>query len=103
MIKRIGILTLLIVVVGLIFGFVHITPAQKPQKQLPPQQVPRININTASLNELISLPGVGQVIAQRIIEYRDKHGPFRRPQDIIIIKGMSEKKYHKIANSIRVD
>lgn len=62
----------------------------------------RININTATIEELQRLPGVGQAIASRIIEHRQKHGSFRRPQDIIIVRGMSAKLYRRIAHLIRV-
>ena len=62
----------------------------------------RISLNTASANELMRLPYVGQTVAQRILEYRRKHGSFRRPQDIIIIKGLSAKRYRQIAHLIRI-
>jgi len=55
-----------------------------------------INLNTATAEELTRLPGVGQVIAERIITYRERHGRFHRPEEIIIIEGFSEKKYRAI-------
>ncbi len=61
----------------------------------------RININTASTEELERLPGIGPALASRIIEHRRKHGSFRRPQDIIIVRGMSAKLYRRIAHLIR--
>jgi competence protein ComEA len=61
----------------------------------------RININTASIEELERLPGIGPALASRITEHRRKHGPFRRPQDIIIVRGMSAKLYRRIAHLIR--
>ena len=51
----------------------------------------------------MQLPGIGAVIARRIIDYRERHGPFRRPEEIIIIEGFSEKKYRAIADRICVD
>jgi competence ComEA-like helix-hairpin-helix protein len=62
----------------------------------------RININTASAEELTRLPYVGQTVAQRILTYRRKHGNFKRPQDLIIIKGLSAKRYRQIAHLIRI-
>lgn len=62
----------------------------------------RININTASAQELMQLPGIGQVCANRIVEYRRKHGAFKRPQEIIIVQGMSAKRYRRIAHLIRI-
>lgn len=48
------------------------------------------------------LPAIGDVLAKRIVEHREKHGPFRRPQDIIIIEGISENKYRAIAELVCV-
>ncbi len=62
----------------------------------------RINLNTASAAELTRLPYVGQSVAQRILDHRHKHGPFKRPQDLIIIKGLSAKRYREIAHLIRI-
>ena len=61
-----------------------------------------VNLNTATEEELTRLPGVGEVIAERIISYRERHGPFRRPEEIIIIEGFSEKKYRAITGMICV-
>jgi competence protein ComEA len=62
-----------------------------------------VNLNTASVQDLVGLPAIGEVLAKRIVEYRAKHGPFRRPQDIIIIEGVSENKYRAIAELICVE
>ena len=62
-----------------------------------------VNLNTASAEELTRLPGVGEVIAARIIDYRERHGRFRRPEEIIIVEGFSEKKYRAIIGSICVE
>jgi competence protein ComEA len=47
------------------------------------------------------LPGIGPTLAQRIIEHRSKHGPFRRPQDVIIVYRMNARLYRRIAHLIR--
>ncbi len=65
-----------------------------------PQSDNRININTASIQNLQTLPGIGPKLAARIIEHRQKHGPFKRPQDLIIVWGMSAKKFRPIAHLI---
>ena len=62
----------------------------------------KININTASIEELSRLPYVGKTVAERILEHRRKHGAFKHPQDIIIIKGLSGKRYREIAHLIRI-
>jgi competence ComEA-like helix-hairpin-helix protein len=62
----------------------------------------RININTASAEEFMRIPGIGPALAARIVEHRRKHGPFKRPQEIIIVRGMSAKRYRQIAHLIRI-
>jgi competence protein ComEA len=64
------------------------------------QGAERININTASAEELERLPDIGPVLAGRIIEHRRKHGPFKRPQDIVVVRGLSAKLYRRIAHLI---
>jgi len=66
------------------------------------QTIACIDLNTAPLKELISLKGIGEVMANRVIEYRERHGPFQRPEEIIILDGFSERKYKAIADSICV-
>jgi competence ComEA-like helix-hairpin-helix protein len=62
----------------------------------------RININTASAEEFMRIPGIGPALAARMVEYRRKHGRFKRPQEIIIVRGMSAKRYRQIAHLIRI-
>jgi competence protein ComEA len=66
-----------------------------------PQREERINLNTASIEELERLPGIGPALASRIVAHRSKHGRFKRPQDIIIVRGMSAKLYRRIAHLMR--
>ena len=60
----------------------------------------KVNINTASLSELDSLPGLGPVYAQRIIDYRNTHGFFSKVEDIINIPGIGEKTLEKFKDQI---
>jgi len=61
-----------------------------------------IDINTASVKELIKIPGIGKVFAKRILAYREKHGPFKQKSDIQNIKGIGTKTYAKIKDLICV-
>jgi competence protein ComEA len=50
----------------------------------------RVNINTADVKELMTLPGVGRKVAQRIVAHREAHGPFKKADDIRKVEGMSD-------------
>ncbi len=63
----------------------------------------RININTASAAELEELPGIGQALAQRIIEHREKYGSFRRAEYLIIVRGISDRKFRALRDLISVE
>jgi len=62
----------------------------------------KININTATVEQLAELPGVGEATAKKIIEYREQNGNFKTAQDIMNVKGIGEKKYEKLEDLITV-
>ncbi len=61
-----------------------------------------IDINQASAEDLQKLPGIGPELARRIIAYRQKHGPFRRVEDLLVIRGIGAKKWKAIRKYLRV-
>lgn len=61
-----------------------------------------ININTAGIPELESLPGIGTTLANRIVEYRKNNGTFRKVEDIKNVSGIGEKKFEAIKELITV-
>lgn len=63
----------------------------------------RININTATEAELCNIPGIGGTRAAAIVAYRESHGSFQKPEDIMKVSGIKEGLYGKIKDSIRVN
>ncbi len=61
-----------------------------------------IDINTATLEQLDALPGIGPTTAQKIIDYRTEHGPFQRIEDIMDVSGIGPSTFDKIKNLITV-
>lgn len=61
-----------------------------------PVQPEVVNINTATAAELQTLPGIGPVLAQRILDYREANGPFRSVGDLGLVNGIGEKKLEEI-------
>lgn len=64
---------------------------------------PKINLNTATLDQLVRLPGIGVSTAQKILDYRTKKGSFKRIQDLMRINGIGEKKFADIKDFITVE
>jgi comEA protein len=61
-----------------------------------------IDLNRASAAELITIPGIGKTLAQRIVEFREDHGPFSRVEDLMKVKGIGEKSFQKIRPYLKV-
>jgi competence protein ComEA len=55
-----------------------------------------VNINTASAAEFTTLPGIGEKTAARIIEYRQKNGPFKKVEELMNVRGIGEKNFLKL-------
>ena len=93
----------------LIFSFFIVCCVRKDIKQVTPQNSGNlfaenaVNINLASSAELQTLPFVGIETARKIVEHREKHGKFRRAEHLLLVQGISDKKYRQIKNMIKVE
>ena len=63
----------------------------------------KININLALTGDLQLLPGIGQVTAERIIEYRESKNGFKSIEELMLVKGIGNKKFEKLKNLITVN
>jgi len=61
-----------------------------------------VNLNTASAADLEALPGIGAKTAVRIVEYRQKNGPFKKVEDLMNVRGVGEKNFLKLKPQITV-
>lgn len=98
-------LILAIVLVGSFGACMTRSPSAKARRlEARSSPVPlHLNINTASAQELEQLPGIGKVIAERIVAYREQNGRFKRREEVMLVDGISEKKYEEIRSMIVVE
>ncbi len=62
----------------------------------------RININSADVEELTELPGIGPSYARRIVEYRKEFGPFKKIEDLLNVRGIGDRTFEKIRDRITI-
>ena len=62
-----------------------------------------VNINTADASQLSLLPRIGEKAAQRIIEYRTEHGPFKKTSELMQVKGIGAKTFEHLSNYVSVE
>jgi competence protein ComEA len=77
-------------------------PTAVPGTPAAPDAGGRINLNTATRAELESLPGIGPVLAQRIIDYREANGPFQTLEDLLKVEGVGPSLLNKIRDLVEV-
>jgi competence protein ComEA len=76
--------------------------AQSARGGAKPASTAVVNINTATAADLEALPGIGAKTAARIVEYRQKNGPFKKVEDLMNVQGIGEKNFLKLKPQITV-
>lgn len=97
---------LLIILISLVIGsFIYFLTSYKSKIKkvnISTRQI-CLNLNTATIDDLDRIPGIGKIIAQRIIEYREKNNGFKKIDELKDIKGINAKKLEKIKKYIKVE
>jgi competence protein ComEA len=77
-------------------------PSAPSAPSAPVKSEPVINLNTATAADLETLPGIGARTAQRIVEYRQKSGGFKKVEELMNVKGIGEKSFLKLKGRLTV-
>jgi competence protein ComEA len=87
----------------------HMVLAQEPAPPVRPARAAAkaavsgpVNINTASAADLEALPGIGAKTAARIVEYRQKNGPFKKVEELMNVRGVGEKNFLKLKPQLTI-
>ena len=88
---------MLFLCLGLVIGPLSLQAEESSTQTV---SVEKVNLNTATAEQLEALPGIGPVAAKNILEYRKKVGKFNRIEEIINVKGIGEKKFLKIKDRL---
>ena len=98
--KLMGVMIMALVMAGISGAFTPVHAAEG--KQVASGKEVRINLNTASAQQLTSLKGIGTKKAEAIVAFRKEHGNFKKSEDLMLVKGIGPKLYEKIKNQISV-
>ena len=98
---------LLGLVLGIRLGFtrrepVTVTSTTRTVSPLPEEITLLVNINTATVQQLAALPGIGEGYAGNIVAYREEHGPFETTEDLLNVDGIGQSRLEAILDYITV-
>ena len=79
-----------------------LAPSAALAQKAKPTSTEKVNLNTASVEQLQSVPGIGPSMAKRILEHRSKNGKFSKIEEILNVKGIGEKSFQKMKDRLTV-
>jgi len=77
-------------------------PEEESQEEINEQKNSKVSINTGSIEELTTIPGIGESKAKTIIEYREEKGPFKSIEELMNVKGIGESTFEKLKSYITI-
>jgi len=80
----------------------HGTPPAPERTAAGPRAVAPVDVNSANETDLTAVPGIGKSLAKRIVEFREKNGPFTRVDDLLKVRGIGEKSIEKLRPFVTV-
>ena len=80
----------------------RLNAAPKSEVLVESQAVRPVNVNKANAEELQAIRGIGPALAERVIQYREEHGPFKRVEELTEIRGIGEAKLEKIKSQVTI-
>lgn len=80
-----------------------VAPARPARTEAPTEGHKPVSINRASREELEALPGIGPALAARIVEQRERYGPFRRAEHLMLVRGISERRFLQLRPFVTAD
>lgn len=101
--RRVFVLSAVVFCFAGLAGAADPPPAPRDGQAPPTSASARVNINTADVKTLMTLDGVGRRVAERIVEYRQAHGPFKRPEEIRRVEGIGAGLWERNRARIVVD
>jgi competence protein ComEA len=93
--RRVFVISVVVLCFAGLAGAADPPAAREGRAAAAPAAPGRVNINTADVKTLMTLEGVGRRVAERIVEYRQAHGPFKRPEEIRRVEGIGAGLWEK--------
>jgi competence protein ComEA len=93
---------LVVLFVGAVLVAASVSHAQEPARSGSASAGQAVNLNTATVPQLEALPGIGRATAERIVDYRQKNGAFKKAEDLMNVQGIGEKSFLKLKPLVSV-